>query len=81
MSENEENMFQLSAKCCLCQKIFANKEKKVVYHDHMIDQFIGAAHMSCNLQCKQVTFIPVIFHDLKNFDSHLLCQCIGLLKN
>ena len=37
--------------------------------------------MSCNLQCKQVKFIPVIFHNLKNFDSHLLCLSIGLLKN
>ena len=36
--------------------------------------------MHCNLQCKQTTFVPVIFHNLKNFDAHLLCQGIGETK-
>ena len=37
--------------------------------------------MNCNLQCKQVNFIPVIFHNLTNFDGHLLCQSIGSFKD
>lgn len=26
-------------------------------------------------------FIPVIFHNLREFDGHILCQCIGKLKD
>lgn len=37
--------------------------------------------MNCNLQCKQVNFNPVIFHNLKNFDAHLLCQSVGSFKD
>lgn len=81
LSISEEVSFQSSQRCCLCNKLYNNTDIKVRHHDHVTGKYIGAAHTNCNLQAKQVTFIPVIFHNLKNFDAHLLCQSIGSFKN
>lgn len=81
LNDQKENSFQISKHCCLCMKVFTEKDTKARHHDHTTGKYIGAVHMNCNLQCKQVTFIPVIFHNLKNFDAHLLCQSIGSFKN
>ena len=81
LTEEEEQNFQTVNTCCICNKIFIDSDTKARHHDHTTGNFIGASHMNCNLQCKQVKFIPVVFHNLKNFDSHLLCQGIGSFKN
>ena len=35
-------------------------------------KFRGAAHKSCNLNFKLTKNVPVIFHTLKGYDSHLI---------
>ena len=37
----------------------------------------GAAHFSCNANCKLSIKVPVIFHNLKGYDSHLIIKEIG----
>lgn len=49
-------------------------------HDHLTGQYRGAAHNSCNLKlriCPGRQHIPVILHNLKGYDSHLLISAIG----
>ena len=74
LTKDEESSFQRADKCFLCQNHFSEADKKARHHDHVTGKYLGATHMNCNLQCKQVICVPVIFHDLRNFDSHLLCQ-------
>ena len=41
--------------------------------------FRGAAHQACNLQYKidkNKYMLPVIFHNLRGYDSHLIMQAI-----
>lgn len=38
------------------------------------DDFRGAACNSCNLNFQEPKFITVIFHNLRRFDGHILCQ-------
>ena len=40
-------------------------------------QVRGPVHRSCNLKYRESRKIPVIFHNLKNYDSHLLMQHLG----
>ena len=47
---------------------------KVRDHCHWTGQFRRAAHSSCNLRLTEQTFIPVIFHNLKGYDSHLFIK-------
>ena len=42
-------------------------------HDHLTGLYRGAAHADCNLHCNFKDFkIPVFFHNLKNYDAHLI---------
>lgn len=81
LTENDKKVFYQAMRCCICQNMFTPREQRARHHNHFTGQFIGAAHMNCNLQCKQSKFIPVIFHGLRNFDAQCLCQGIGIFKD
>ena len=73
MTEEEENLFQKSNNCWICKKfINNNNEEKVRDHCHVTGKFRGAAHESCNLNLKLTKKVPVIFHNLIGYDSHLI---------
>ena len=72
MSEEEENLFLNNNNCCICKKIISNDEDKVTDHCHVTGKFRGAAHESCNLDFQLTKKIPVIFHNLRSYDSHLI---------
>lgn len=69
---------QYSNDCYMCNKPILNEKDKVADHCHITGKYRGPAHSICNLNYKQPNFIPVIFHNLKNYDCHLfiknLCQ-------
>ena len=72
MTEEEENLFQKSNNCWICKNFFKNDEEKVRDHCHETGKFRGAAHESCNLNPKLTRKVPVIFHNLRGYDSHLI---------
>ena len=72
MTEEEEDLFQKSNNCWICKKFISNDEDKVRDHCHVTDKCRGAAHKSWNLNFKLTKKVPVIFHNLKNDDSHLI---------
>ena len=47
-------------------------EDKVRGHCHVTGEFRGAAHESCNLSFELIKKVPVIFHNLNSYDSHLI---------
>lgn len=58
--------------CSVCKKSL--DDVKVVYHCHLTREYRGAANNSCNLNYKVPNFIPVIFHNLSNYDAHLFIK-------
>ena len=52
-------------------------EDKVRDHCHFTGKYRGAAHNSCNLKYKKPDFIPVVFHNLSGYDSHLFIKNLG----
>ena len=43
-------------------------------HCHVTEKFRGAARFSCNANCKLSKKVPVIFHNLRDYDSHLIIK-------
>ena len=72
MSEEEEYLFQQSNSCWICKKIIDNEDEKVRDHCHITGKFRGSAHWDCNINFQLTKKIPVIFHNLKGYDSHLI---------
>ena len=72
MSVNEEEIFQLSNKCWICDKLFDDGDEKIRDHCHITGKFRVAAHFSCNANFKLSRKVPVIFHNLRGYDSHLI---------
>ncbi len=55
------------------------KEKVVICRDHchITGKYRGAACDKCNLRMRVPNFIPVLFHNLEGYDSHLFVKSLG----
>ena len=68
----EEDQYQSSNTCWICKKLIDHDDKKVRDHCHVTSKFRGAAHWSCNLNVQLTRNVPVIFHNLRGCESHLI---------
>ena len=77
--DNERIDFENANKCWICHGEFTAEDnyKKVRDHCHFTGKYRGAAHNKCNLQYKKPKFIPVVFHNLSGYDSHLFIKNLG----
>ncbi|XP_072376726.1 uncharacterized protein [Diabrotica undecimpunctata] len=74
LTREENKNFQNAIKCSICQKSFSSFDKRVQDHDHLTGLYRGAAHNSCNLNFKVPNFIPILFHNLTNYDCHMFIK-------
>ena len=74
MPAEEEERFQLTNKCWICDKLFDVGDDKVRDHCYITGKCRGAAHWSCNINLKLTKNIPVKFHNLRGYDSHLIIK-------
>ena len=80
MTEENEIDFQKATKCHICDQQYTDKDIRVRDHCHITGEFRGSAHQDCNLklQIKPAKIkIPVLFHNLRGYDSHFIMQQIG----
>ena len=71
--------------CLFCADLLLvpNFKDSVRDHDHMTGKYRGAAHNECNFKLKlnpKTMPIPVIFHNLKGYDGHLLMQAMARVR-
>ena len=77
MSAENEERFQSSNKCWVCNKLFDVGDNKVRDHDHITKKYRGPAHWSCNINLRLTEKVPVIFNNLKGYNSHLIIKKIS----
>ena len=80
MTDEDETHYRQTATCHIC-KCPTPPDDKVQDHCHLTGKYRGPAHNLCNLAYQKATFIPVFFHNLEGYDSHLLMQHLGTYKN
>ena len=65
MSVKDEEKFQSSNKCWICNKSFTEEDKKVRDHDHITGKYTVSAHSNCNVNLRLTKKVPVIFRNLR----------------
>ena len=61
----------------ICDKLYDIGDNKVRDHCPVIGKYRGSAHWGCNINLRLIKKVPVIFHDLRGYDSHLIIGEIG----
>ena len=77
LTPDEQISFDKAETCHICKKELLTD--KVRDHCHFTGQYRGAAHNSCNLQCRKPMILPVIFHNLQGYDAHLFIKQLACL--
>src|SRR6266496_2072830 len=67
--------------CYVCKNSFTRENYKVKDHCHVTGLYRGPACNKCNLQLALTNRIPVVFHNLRGYDSHLLIQKLRIFKD
>ena len=78
MTREDWLAFRTVETCHVCDKPLEGDS--VRDHCHITGEYRGAAHNACNLKLRlnpKTTSIPVVFHNLRGYDSHLLMQAIS----
>ena len=85
MTKEDEKEFNKAEECHICNIKYNDDDIKVRDHCHITGKYRGSAHQECNLQLRvnpEKVKIPVIFHNLRGYDSHFIMQEIGaIVKN
>ena len=68
MSIKENEKFEMTNICWICDKLIEKYDNKVRNHCHITGKYRGAAHWSCNINLNVTKKVPVIFHNLKGYD-------------
>jgi hypothetical protein len=79
IERDEEQAFQDAVNCHICG--YELGADRVRDHCHLTGKFRGAAHNDCNLNYSFTGRIPVVLHNLRGYDSHLIMQGLGKLKD
>ena len=77
-SKEDGDHFNKATHCWICDKELG--EDRVRDHCHFTDRYRGAAHNKCNLQYKKSKTIPIVFHNLSGYDSHLFVKNLGYVE-
>ena len=70
MTKEDNENFKNSTKCWICENDYIDNDVKARHHCQITGKCRVSAHRDCNINPK----IPVVFHNLKNYDSHLIMQ-------
>ena len=77
MTEEDNEDFENSTKCWICDNDYIDGIVKLRDHFHISGKYRGSAHRDCNINLRLNHKIPIVYHNLKDYISHLIMQELG----
>ena len=77
MIKKGNKYFKNSTKCRICYNTYVDDDVKVRDHCHITGKYRCSAQRDCNINVILNQKIHIIFHNPKNYDSHLIMQELG----
>ena len=77
MTKKIMKILKISTKCWICDNDYIETDLKVRDHCYITGKYRGSANKDCNTNIILNHKILVVFHNLKNYDSHLVMQELG----
>ena len=74
-TREDKKQFNIASDCWICGEELGND--RVRDHCHYTGRYRGAAHNKCNLKYSKPKGVPVFFHNLTGYDSHLFIKKLG----
>ena len=74
LSEEDTKKHKKAKVCYLCEREFTDRNWKVRDHCHRAGKYRGAAHNACNINYFTNRYLPVVFHNLRGYDSHVILK-------
>ena len=78
MTDEDFKAFNDALECEECGKAFDETVSKCRDHHHFSGKFRGTLCQFCNLQKKNLRFIPLYCHNFSGFDSHLILRSLDI---
>ena len=79
MTKDDEEDFKTVDECHISNKKYLEKDIRVRHHCHITGKYRGSAHQDCNINFQLSDKIPIIFHNLRDYDLHFIMQEIGAI--
>ena len=78
LTDESKREHKAAKKCHICLKEFNDpKNKKARDYCNYTGEYQGAAHNNCNLKYKILDHIPIVFHNLSGYGTHLFIKELG----
>ena len=74
MTARDTEYFKDATCCGICKDPFKKDDVKVRDHCHRTGKFRGATHQKCNINYFSNRYLPVVFHNLRGYDSHFIIK-------
>ena len=81
MTIEDEDNYQNSQYCWICNEKINKDKDKVRDHCHITGKYRGAAHKKCNSELRIPRKLPIIFHNLEGYDGHLIFRELNNFKD
>ncbi|KAL6418499.1 hypothetical protein ACFW04_012055 [Cataglyphis niger] len=76
LTREEWKKFHRATQYHICKKQFVH-DTRVRDHCHLTGRYRSPAHSNCNLNYKDSSCIPIVFHNLSGYDSHFIIKKIA----
>ena len=81
ITKEDDKDLKKSTMCWISSNDYVDNDVRVRDHCHVTKKYRCSAHIDWNINLKLNLKIPIIFHNLKNYDSHLIMKKIGQIQS